>query len=206
MIPPYPAIFLDRDGTINRDVDYLTSPDQLELLPSAGQALHSLQQQGYLLIVVSNQSAVARGMLSEDQLLVINRKLEDMLRPYGVTLAGSYYCPHHPTVGVGKYRQACQCRKPRTGLFIQASNELQVDLANSWAIGDRLRDLLGPAELGCKTILVRTGYGATQEQELTVDPTANHIDLNVCDDLWAASQLIISQAHSRLGAYQAALQ
>ncbi len=146
------AVFLDRDGTINREVHYLSRPEQLELLPGASEGLRSLHEAGYLLVVVTNQSAVGRGLLNRDRLDEIHRCLSGMLDAEGVKIAAWYDCPHRPDDG-------CSCRKPAIGLFERGRRELGISLDHAWMVGDRLSDLQAGRAIGARTILVATGYG-----------------------------------------------
>ena len=135
------AVFLDRDGTLNREVDYLSDPDDFELLPGAGEALRDLQAAGFALVVVTNQSGIARGLLDEKILAAIHERLHSDLKPFGVRLDWIGYCPHHPTVGEGYFRGDCTCRKPAPGMLLEGAARLGIDLDRSWCIGDSLRDL-----------------------------------------------------------------
>ena len=154
-----PAVFLDRDGTLNREVSYLTRPDELELLPGAGQAVARLREAGYAVVVVTNQSAVARGFMTEADLGIVHREFQNMLARCGAELDGIYYCPHHPECGNPPYRQDCTCRKPGPGLLLRAAAELGLDLARSVMVGDKLSDLQAGWNAGCRTVLVLTSYG-----------------------------------------------
>lgn len=189
--PPHPAVFLDRDGTIVEDVDYLLRPDQLRLIPGAGAALRRINQAGWRAVVVTNQSVVARGMASEKDLAAVHDRLRAMLAAEGARLDGIYYCPHHPDAGDGPYRRACDCRKPLPGLLQQAARELDLDLAASAMIGDGLRDLEAGAAAGCgMLILVRTGHGAAEES--AVRAARLHKPAHICDDLAAAVDDLLS--------------
>jgi histidinol-phosphate phosphatase family protein len=148
-------VFLDRDGTINREVHHLSDPNQLELLPGAAEGLLALYRAGCPLIIVSNQSPIGRGMFTEDRLREINGRLSEMLAAEDVQIAGWYWCPHAPWEG-------CTCRKPAPGLFIKARDEMGVILEESWVVGDRLADLCAGREVGAKAILVATGYGQSE--------------------------------------------
>lgn len=159
------AVFLDRDGTLNREVDYLSDPNDLELLPGAGEALRKLQDAGFMLAIVTNQSGIARGILDEEILSAIHERLRSDLAPFGVRLDWIGYCPHHPTVGSGYFRADCNCRKPAPGMLLECAAHIGIDLDRSWCIGDSLRDLDAAAAVGAKGILVRTGKGAGQERE-----------------------------------------
>ncbi|MDO5296595.1 MAG: HAD family hydrolase [bacterium] len=147
------AIFLDRDGTINEDVEYLRRPEDLRLLPHAGEALRELQRY-FTLIVITNQSGIARGYLSEQQLQIIHQRLDAMLAVYGVHISKYYYCPHHPDCHGSPYGISCQCRKPQTLLYRQAIRDFGLDAMSSWAIGDKIRDCSGAVQLGCRGILL----------------------------------------------------
>lgn len=190
MNPPIlrPAVFLDRDGTIIDDVDYLTDPGQIRLIPGASEAIRRLNEEGWAVVVVTNQSAVARGMLTEDGLGTIHQRLKDMLAGEGAHLDAIYYCPHLAEGGSAPYDQSCDCRKPASGMLRQAAREHRLDLAASAIIGDSLRDLDAGATAGCKTlILVRTGHGATEEAASM--PRASF----VADDLGSAVTEFLSR-------------
>jgi D-glycero-D-manno-heptose 1,7-bisphosphate phosphatase len=154
-----PAAFLDRDGTIIREVDYLGSPTQVRLLPRAGEALRLLNEAGLAVVVTTNQSGIARGMLTEDDLERIHLVLEERLAHRGARLDGIYYCPHHPDVGEKLHRIRCRCRKPSPGMLERAARELDLELSQSYAVGDGARDVEAGRRAGCRTVLVRTGHG-----------------------------------------------
>jgi D-glycero-D-manno-heptose 1,7-bisphosphate phosphatase len=182
------AVFLDRDGTINREVAYLGRPEQLELLPGAAEGMRMLRAAGYKLVVITNQAGVARGYFDEAALQAVHERLREMLLSAGVELDAIYYCPHHPE-GLGVYRRVCPNRKPGTGLYEQAARDLGLDLARSAVVGDKVTDLLPGIELGCRTVLVRTGYG----QELLHGGALEGIAVDhVADGLLDAAQWILS--------------
>ena len=183
----HPAVFLDRDGTLNREVDYLAHPADLELLPGVAEALRRLKAAGYLLCVVTNQSGVARGMFDEDRLAEIHSRLRELLAAEGVELDWIGYCPHHPSEGRPAYRADCSCRKPRSGMLLEAAARLEVSLERSWCIGDSLRDLTSGERLGVHGLLVRTGKGADQEQRAR--QAGRRVE--VVDDLTAAVDRIL---------------
>ncbi len=135
------AVFLDRDGTINVDKDYLYKQEDFEYLPGAIESLKRLDEAGFLLIVITNQSGIARGYYSEKDYHIIDEWMKADLLSKGVKIAGSYYCPHHPDAAVPAYRFECKCRKPGTELFWRAQRDYDIDMSKSYAIGDRLRDL-----------------------------------------------------------------
>lgn len=158
------AIFLDRDGTINKYVGYLRTPEQFELLDGVGEAIRKINLSGYLAIVVTNQPVIARGEVTVDGLQEIHNKMETMLGKEGAYLDGVYYCPHHPDKGfageVEELKIICECRKPKAGLLLQAAKDFNIDLSQSWMIGDSENDVLAGRNAGCKTALIgETDYG-----------------------------------------------
>lgn len=154
-----PAVFLDRDGTVNVEVHYLSQPEQLELLPTIAEAIGRLNVMGIAVVVVTNQAGIARGYFPEHRLQVIHDRLRQMLATSGARIDGIYYCPHHPTSGLGSYKVDCDCRKPKAGMLNQAARDLRIDLSRSLMIGDRETDLQAGKNAGCQTALVLTGYG-----------------------------------------------
>jgi len=181
-IPLKPAIFLDRDGTINVEKDYLIDPADLVLFPGVGEALRRGRQAGYLLIVVTNQSGVARGYFTTSEVERLHDHLQGELLAYGVQIDAFYLCPHHPQHGAGP----CDCRKGSPGMLLQAARDHHIDLAASWMIGDKRSDVEAGIKAGCRSILVRTGYG---EQEGQGVPPATLI----ADSLAGAVDLILQQ-------------
>jgi D,D-heptose 1,7-bisphosphate phosphatase len=148
------AVFLDRDGTLIRDVGYLQRLEQLEILPGVPSALRLLQRHGLKLVVVSNQSAVARGWLSEVDLRKIHAALSAELARRGVRLDGIYYCPHHPTEGKGTYRVDCHCRKPDVGMIERAAADLGVNPTESYVVGDQVTDVELAKRIGATAVFV----------------------------------------------------
>jgi D-glycero-D-manno-heptose 1,7-bisphosphate phosphatase len=187
-VQPRKAVFLDRDGTVIRDLDYLGDPDKIEFLPGAVEALRSLHAQGYLLVVITNQSGVARGFFDEAACQEVGRRFKETLDAAGVPIAASYYCPHLPGAPVQEYDRVCDCRKPSKGLFEKAARELRIDFSSSWAVGDMLRDLEPAKNLGARTILVLTGKGREQAAE----PQAAAIADFTATDLADAARIILS--------------
>ena len=180
-IPLNKAIFLDRDGTINVEKNYLIEPADLVLLPGVGEALRHGREAGYLLIVVTNQSGVARGYFTAAAVEELHNHLQKELLPFGVQIDAFYLCPHHPEHGDGP----CDCRKGEPGMLLQAAREYHIDLAASWMIGDKRSDVEAGSKAGCRSILVRTGYGEQEGQGL---PPATLS----ADSLAAAVELILS--------------
>ena len=152
-------MFLDRDGTVNVEVHYLSQPEQLELLPTVAETISMLNSRGIAVVVITNQAGIARGYFPEHRLNAIHDHLERILAVKNAKIDGIYYCPHHPTSGLGNYRIVCDCRKPMPGMLTRAAMELNLDLSRSLMIGDRDSDLQAGANAGCQTALVRTGYG-----------------------------------------------
>ncbi len=157
MSNPLPAVFLDKDGTLIEDVPYNVDPDLIRLAPGAVAGLPLLHAAGYRLIVISNQSGVARGLFPEAALAGVEARLRALLADLGVPLAGFYYCPHHPEGSLPDYAFACACRKPEPGLILRAAREHGTDLARSWFVGDILDDVEAGNRAGCRTILVDLG-------------------------------------------------
>jgi D-glycero-D-manno-heptose 1,7-bisphosphate phosphatase len=147
--PRHRAVFLDRDGTIIEDVGYLRDPSQIRLLPGADQAIRRLNASGLLTLVVTNQSGIARGLLSEEDYHRTERRLNELLEGSGAHIDGYYFCPHLPDVS-----GPCECRKPGTLLYRQAAERFGIDLERSWWVGDRARDVLPAAAFGGRGILV----------------------------------------------------
>lgn len=170
-----PAVFLDRDGTIIEDADYLTSADQLRLLPGAARAMRRLKEAGFLLIVVTNQSAVARGWLDEAAIPGIHRELDRMLSADGVPADAYYHCPHLPGGSVPEYGVECDCRKPAPGMLLRAAADRQVDLERSYMVGDSMRDVRAGQAVGCYSILL--GPKADEGADATAPDLAGAADI-----------------------------
>ena len=148
------AVFLDRDGTINIEKEYLYRIEGFEYLPGAIEGMCVLSQMGFLMVVITNQSGIARGYYTEKDYYTLDAWMKADLRDKGIEIAGSYYCPHLPDGCVSEYAVDCACRKPKTGLFWMAADELNIDMNSSYAIGDKLRDLTICNESGVKGILL----------------------------------------------------
>jgi D-glycero-D-manno-heptose 1,7-bisphosphate phosphatase len=183
------AVFLDRDGTINEEVDYLSRAEDFKLISGAAAGMRELASSGYALVVVTNQSGIARGMFSEERLEEIHARMIELLRAEQVELDRIEYCPHHPDEDDDRYGVDCECRKPKSGLLQQAQQVLDIDLSRSWIVGDSMRDLEAGKRLGVEGVLVRTGKGAEVERRLD---TAERPLVRVANDLFSASQLILS--------------
>ena len=163
------AVFLDRDGTLSEHVHYLSDPEEFRLMPGAVRALKLLSGAGYKLVVVTNQSGVARGLFTEKTLARIHERMRALLADGGVRLDGVYYCPHNPDAG-------CSCRKPATGMIDTAVSELGIEREGSFMVGDQTADVLLGGNAGLKTILVATGYGG-KDKDIAVRPDYTAPDL-----------------------------
>ncbi len=175
-----PAVFLDRDGTLIRDAHYPTDPEGVELLPGVPEALRTLRSLGYRLVIVTNQSGLARGRITPEQYRAVAARVERELERAGTSVDATRFCPHHPD-----YSGRCPCRKPGTGMHREAARELGLDLARSWYVGDKASDVLPALETGGRGLLVRTGYGAQTEASGTLPE-----GVEVVDDLLDAARTI----------------
>ena len=182
-----PAIFLDRDGTLNVDVGYLHRMEQLELFPWTGDALRLLKRAGYALVIVTNQAGIAHGHIRPGFVEEAHAEMRRRLQQSGADLDALCYCPHHPRGSVKGLDIECRCRKPLPGMIEDATRDLGLDPARSWVVGDKWLDVnLGHA-VGAKSILVRTGWGAEQEARR---PEGQRVEA-VCDNLIAAVSVIL---------------
>lgn len=152
-----PAIFLDKDGTLVRDIPFNVDPSRMRLLPDAAASLRRLKEAGFLLVVVSNQPGVAFGFYNEDKVRLAFRHLYTLLAAEGVILDAYCYCPHHPDADMPEYRERCACRKPASGMLVSAAERFGVGLTSSWMIGDILDDIEAGNRAGCKSILLLNG-------------------------------------------------
>ncbi len=160
------AVFLDKDGTLVENVPYNVDPERITLAPGVCEALPQLHDAGYRLVIISNQSGVARGYFPESALQEVERYLRGLLDEIGVPLEGFYYCPHHPEGVVVPYAVRCPCRKPEPGMLLRAAQEHDLDLARSWLVGDILNDVQAGRRAGCRTVLIDNG----NETEWDVSP------------------------------------
>jgi len=185
------AVFLDRDGTINEDTGYIDEIAKFKLLPKVPEAIKLLNEAGFKVIVVTNQSGVARGFFTEDKVREINRKMQQELCKKGAIIDAVYFCPHHPRIGNPRYRKICNCRKPKPGLLKQAAREHNIDLSSSYMVGDDLRDVQAGYNAGCKTVLLR-GEKVNALSSKSID-TFNSRPHYVCENLYQAARWICSQ-------------
>ena len=154
-----PAIFLDRDGTIIQQVELLSRPNQVKLIPGAAKAIQLLNKLGFFVVVVTNQPVVARGIATEKEVAHIHNVLAGRLARQGAFIDTFYFCPHHPKANLKKYRTTCDCRKPEPGMILEAAKEYDINLKKSFFIGDSTQDVLAGNRAKVKTILVKTGHG-----------------------------------------------
>ncbi len=210
MAETHPAVFLDRDGTLIEDTGYIGDPENVRLLPGAAEAVRRLGQGGRRVVLVSNQSGVARGMFSEDDLKAVHARVESLLAAEGARIDGAFYCPYldGPEAKLAPYRRDSELRKPKPGMLLQAAKELSIDLAGSWMIGDSAADIEAGTRAGCRTILVARNGGAARHPpegptDLTVTPSFRAATLSEAAEIVerAVSQGT-SQSESRGGAPQ----
>ena len=175
------AVFLDRDGTIARDVHYCHRVEDFEILPTVPQAIRLLNGHGFKVVVVTNQSGIARGYFTEETLLQIHRHMRQELAKYGAWVENTYYCPHHPDEG-------CECRKPMPGLLLKAVEELGIDLRCSFMVGDREMDIKAGKAAGCRTALIAADHN--NGREIATPPDY------IAADLLRVAQWIVGSATS----------
>jgi len=188
------ALFLDRDGTVCVERGFLARADDVELIPGSATAVRLAREAGFRIVVVSNQSGVARGYFDEAAVAAIHARLADLLAREGATLDGIYYCPHHPKGVVERLRDRCDCRKPAPGMLLRARDEMGLRLRGSYTIGDRWRDVEAGARAGTRSILVLTGYGRAEfgyHSRGGAPPP-----LHVAEDLLAAVRWILDHEES----------
>jgi D-glycero-D-manno-heptose 1,7-bisphosphate phosphatase len=176
-----PAVVLDRDGTLLEEAGYLDRAERAVVYPWSIDAVRLLNRAGFRVVVVTNQAGVARGFFDEAFVRGFHDHLGAMFTRGGAAVDGWYYCPHHPDASVAEYRVRCECRKPSPGMLRQAARDLALDLSRSFVVGDRWLDVQLGQNVGAQGILVRTGYGATQEAHSRHDVTAAVIVNNLID-------------------------
>jgi D-glycero-D-manno-heptose 1,7-bisphosphate phosphatase len=165
-----PAVFLDRDGVINVERNYVHRIEDFEFLPGVFEGLRTLRDAGLRLVVVTNQAGIGRGLYDEADYQRLSAHMRERLREHGIELAGVYHCAHHPTAGVGDYRCECDCRKPAPGMLLRASRELSIDLARSALVGDKISDIEAGRAAGLeRCVLVRTGHALTPAELARAD-------------------------------------
>jgi len=190
-----PAVFLDRDGTINEQMGYINHLSRFHLLPGVAEAIRRLNERGIPVLVVTNQSGLARGYFPRTLLAKVHERLAEDLAAEGARVDGIYVCPHHPEAKREEYRVVCDCRKPKTGLFETAAAEHDIDLSSSFVVGDRWSDLKAAVACGATSVLVLTGYGRGDLEYL--GPTQKLQPGHVAEDLCEAVDWIIGQLEQR---------
>jgi D-glycero-D-manno-heptose 1,7-bisphosphate phosphatase len=183
------AVFLDRDGTIIEEVGYLDRAERVEFYPWTIDAIRAFNRAGLAVVMISNQSGIARGFFTESVVDEVHARMAGMLARGGARIDAYYYCPHHPDGKVAGYARSCDCRKPGRGLVDRAVRELDVDPARSFVVGDRWVDVALARAVGASGVLVRTGYGTSVEQQRPDDLTADA----VVDNLIAAASWILAR-------------
>ena len=173
------AVFIDRDGTIARDVPYCSRVEDFEIFPSVPQAIKLLNEHGLKVVVITNQSGVARGYFTEEILHQIHQRMKEELAKYGAQIDAIYYCPHHPDDG-------CECRKPKPMLILQAAEDLGINLTLSYMVGDMMQDIVAGKAAGCKTVLLNSD--SSKEEPDTKSPD------HIAPDLFKAAKWILAQS------------
>ncbi len=183
------AVFLDRDGVINEEVDYLRRIEDIVILEKVPESLKLLKEKNFLLIAITNQPVIARGWATEDEIERIHDEMNKIIiRKGGSPIDKFYFCPHHPNADILKYRKECDCRKPSPGLILKAGKEWKINLKESYMIGDRISDIVTGKKAGCKTILIESAISHIKIQGSDYD-TNSEPDLKV-KNLYEASKLI----------------
>jgi len=185
------AVFVDRDGTINANLGYIDDPNDLKIYPSVAKGIKILKENGFKIIVITNQSGITRGYFSEEILEKVHQKMKNELSKKGASIDAIYYCPHHPNDG-------CNCRKPNTGLFQQAIRELNIDVKRSFIIGDRMLDVEAGYKIGCKTVLVPENKEKVEKEmeESNIEPDY------ICDDFYSGAKWILTVSQNNRKSYR----
>jgi len=186
------AIFLDRDGVLIQDVELLVHFSQARLLDGAARVVREFKQAGYCIVVISNQAIVARGLASEQQVSAIHTQLQAMLvSAGGLPVDAFYFCPHHPNATLLQYRLECDCRKPRPGLLFRAASDLDLNLNQSYMVGDRITDIIAGHRAGCKTILLQSGKHTDPPIQMPDSIDVKHQPDFVCSHLSQVLDIIL---------------
>lgn len=184
------AFFLDRDWTINEDRGYISNINDVYIYPRSIEALKIIKSKGYLIIIVTNQAGIAMGLMTKKKVEEVNSHIIRDISKEGINIDALYYCPYHPTKGKNKYKKESNFRKPEPGMLIKASRDFKIDLNSSYMIGDKISDIEAGKKAGCKTVLVKTGFGEKSLEHLKFS------ELNpeyVCDDLYDAIEKIFKK-------------
>ena len=183
------AVFLDRDGVIAEEIGYLRDASELRLIPDSSRAVHLLNKTGMKVILITNQSGVARGYFAEGVISQIHQAMEKQLSAAKAFIDAIYYCPHHPEGVIEEYAIQCDCRKPGSGMLTQAAQDHGIDLKHSYLVGDKLSDVECAQRTGVSGILVLTGYGKDERKKITDGSSVKPI--YIAKDLYEAAQWII---------------
>jgi D-glycero-D-manno-heptose 1,7-bisphosphate phosphatase len=181
------AVFLDRDGTINKEVGYLSSPEQVRLISGSVEAIKLLAENNFKIIIVTNQAGVAKGYIKEEVVEAIHNRLRELLEVSGAKIDAIYFCPHHPDGVIERFKRECPNRKPNPGMLLKAAQEHNISLKDSYLVGDMARDIISGVRAGVKTVMVLTGNG---RQELEKLPTGIKPDYIARDLLEAAKWIV----------------
>ena len=181
------AVFVDRDGTINVDGPYLADPDKFEMYPGVGEGIKKLKENGFKIIVITNQSGIARGYFTEDDLAKVHDKMKKEFQKFNVELDGIYYCPHHPDGN-------CNCRKPKTELFEKAIKEHDIDVKKSYTVGDKIQDVEAGKKIGVKTILIPVSN--TSEEIVGLKNRVEYSPDYIADDFANAVEWILNMENA----------
>ncbi|MSS74450.1 HAD family hydrolase [Candidatus Pacearchaeota archaeon] len=193
------AAFLDRDGVITEleeyqekdKVKFILKKEDIKIMSGAIESIKILNKNNIKVIIISNQPQIARGLITEEQAQKITNELINHFRQHNAIIDAVYYCPHHPTLGLGNYRIDCECRKPKHGMLLKASKEHDIDLNKSWMVGDRISDIKSGYDAGCKTIGVKTGYACNDGFN---DATPDYL----VDNIEKATEIIIKNSRGKL--------
>lgn len=188
------GVFLDRDGTIIEEIDFLSNSSDLQLIPSSAEAIRALNTLGIQTFVITNQSGIARGYFDEPKLQKIHKQLTECLRNEHAYLDAIYYCPHHIEGTIRRYRVECRCRKPKTGMLERAVRDFGIDLRKSFVIGDKMTDIQTGKNAGARSILVLTGYGNDELDRLSRNKiTPDYVANDLLDAVGYIKRTILTQ-------------
>ena len=192
------GLFFDRDGTLNTELDFISRPGELQLIPNAARAIREANEFGIKVFVITNQSGIARGLFTETDLVAIHQKLVTVLAHEGARVDAIYYCPHHPEYGKTPYKKACSCRKPKPGMLKKAGREHGINLSHSFVIGDRFIDMQAGKAAGCRTGLVLTGYGVVEREECMKARNVDFIARDAYEAWLQVKDLLLQRKHARV--------
>ena len=191
------GLFFDRDGTLNTELDYLSRPEELQLIPNAARAIREANEFGVKVFIITNQSGIARGLFTEMDLAAIHKRLITMLGHEGARVDAIYYCPHHPEYGQTPYKKACDCRKPKTGMLKKGAKEFGIKLSRSFVIGDRCIDMQAGKAAGCTTAFVLTGYGAVERGECGETNIVDFVASDAYEAWLHIKEMLLQDSHKR---------